>query len=56
MWLKANLAPPAAATAPLGSTTYVKPVIDIEAESVKPTGAISTYRVLVWVTILHVLV
>ena len=40
MYLKATLAAPAGAVAPMGSTTYVKEqVIDVEAEeAARPTG------------------
>lgn len=39
MYLKATLAAPTGAVAPLGSTTHVKEaVIDIEAEQARPTG------------------
>ena len=39
MYLKATLATPAGAVAPMGSTTYVKEqVIDVETEDARPTG------------------
>ena len=39
MYLKATLAAPAGAVAPMGSTTYVKEqVVDVEVEDARPTG------------------
>ena len=40
MYLKATLAAPAGAVAPMGSTTYVKDtsVIDIDSEDARPSG------------------
>jgi hypothetical protein len=44
MYLKATLATPVGAVAPMGSTTYVKDaVIDIDAEDARPSGELSSF-------------